>query len=66
MIGTVLCARCKHLNPGEGVPTCAAFPDGIPAGIILNKLDHRKPVLGDHGIQFEENVDSPRSKSQSA
>jgi len=34
-------------------PTCAAFPDGIPQGIWDNKVDHRVPIAGDHGIVFE-------------
>ena len=45
-----ICVRCKHLHPDW---TCDAFPDGIPREIKLDEVDHRKPIEGDHGIQFE-------------
>jgi len=32
---------------------CDAFPAGIPASIIENRRDHRKPYPGDRGILFE-------------
>ena len=46
------CNKCKHrfLDPGN---TCAAFPDGIPWDVLIGKKDHRSPVDGDNGIQFE-------------
>lgn len=46
----VYCARTRDLTFAQ---TCDAFPDGIPGGIILNEVDHRQPVEGDHGLQFE-------------
>jgi hypothetical protein len=33
--------------------SCNAFPDGIPMEILMNKFDHRKPHVGDQGIQFD-------------
>ena len=35
------------------VLTCDAFPQRIPDAILESKVDHRQPVEGDHGIQFE-------------
>jgi hypothetical protein len=32
---------------------CEAFPYGIPFAIRAGVVDHRKPVDGDRGIQFE-------------
>lgn len=48
------CVDCKHLAVGTGdpVPRCEAFPNGIPEPILLNQVDHRQQVPGDHGIQF--------------
>lgn len=53
------CQYCKHwispLDVGDGtgdIQTCAAFPDEIPANIWWNRVDHRQPVKGDHGIQW--------------
>lgn len=50
MIPRPICEGCKHNN---GDDTCTAFPDGIPLKITLSELDHRLPVKGDNGIQFE-------------
>lgn len=50
------CVACVHLRPfeGWGTPqTCDAYPGGIPQAILDNEVDHRQPVEGDHGIQFE-------------
>lgn len=60
------CLACVHwespldredLDPTEAEPTqaCAAFPlpAGIPDDVWWNRVDHRQPVEGDHGIQFE-------------
>lgn len=45
------CRRCRHLWSAE-TWTCAAFPSGIPAAILTNTFDHRKPYLGDGGIRY--------------
>jgi hypothetical protein len=56
-LGPVQCAGCVHMHawriPGN---FCDAFPDGdgIPAEIIIGEHDHKKPYLGDNGIQREE------------
>ena len=34
-----LCQSCGHLNR-EQPTTCAAFPKGIPVGIIMGVIDH--------------------------
>lgn len=46
------CVDCLHLNRDTKPPTCTAFPNGIPETILVNEVDHREPVRGDHGIQF--------------
>ena len=55
MIGAApVCLGCKHFHreAKEGL-TCDAFPEGIPDSILQGDSDHREPVEGDHGIQFE-------------
>ena len=32
---------------------CKAFPDGIPQIVLLGEEQHRTPLPGDHGIQYE-------------
>lgn len=51
-IGKGICNKCKHVH--KGGQTCDAFPRGIPQLILTGKIDHRKPVPDDNGIQFEE------------
>lgn len=46
------CLLCKHVGEGEEF-VCPAFPGGIPAAIVDNEADHRRPAEGDHGIRFE-------------
>lgn len=59
------CAYCIHLDKRCNRPEllrplrCAAFPDGIPHQIASGNLSHRKPVDGDHGIQFRSKFDEP-------
>jgi hypothetical protein len=49
------CSTCGHLNRTEPT-TCAAFPHGIPVGILMGKIDHTLPFmygsLTDHGLQY--------------
>lgn len=53
-----ICIKCKHLIAREKGPmVCQAFPKGIPDSILFSDLDHRMPVKGDHGIQFEPKPD---------
>jgi hypothetical protein len=54
------CISCKH-GPG---PRCLAFPGGIPEEIYFNKISHRKPHSGDHGIQFEDKKKEETNKPQ--
>jgi hypothetical protein len=44
------CHTCKWWY---GDLTCAAFPERIPDEIIYTAVnDHKKPVEGDHDIQY--------------
>lgn len=49
-----ICSFCTHLIawPGGQRPTCAAYPQGIPDSILTNRVDHRQPQPGDHGLQY--------------
>lgn len=56
------CAYCKHLADGPAA-VCAAFPGAIPADILANETDHRKPWIdpdtgepGDMGIPLERSI----------
>ena len=55
------CGACVRLRSpfsdenthGLDGPFCAAFPDGIPDAVFGNRLDHREPINGDHGIRWQ-------------
>lgn len=54
------CSTCTHLRSPfsradgdySGGPFCAAFPDGIPSEVLTNRVDHRQPIPGDHGVRW--------------
>lgn len=50
---TPQCAKCEYRD-AEAPNRCLAFPQGIPVDILTNKVSHKKPYKGDHGIQFKE------------
>lgn len=55
IIAPPICVNCQRLHAavyGKWGMYCDAFPDGIPDAIIGSRVDHRKPVDGDHGLQF--------------
>lgn len=46
--------KCVHFREvSEGIAYCEAFPDGIPAVIAFGQNKHKRPFLGDNGIQYE-------------
>jgi hypothetical protein len=48
------CETCTHFRlHTDRLPTCAAFPKGVPSEIILGKKNHRREIPGDHGIVWE-------------
>ena len=56
MIGPApICLECARLQcRGKNrVPSCAAFPKGIPDAIYLGAFDHRTAYVGDKGIRFQ-------------
>ena len=46
------CNTCKHFNRDSEYPSCKAF-DRVPDLILNCDVDHKKPVRGDNGIQWE-------------
>jgi hypothetical protein len=54
-----LCQSCKHYGPCKDAEVpglgacCEAFPAGIPDAIYVDGADHRQPMDGDGGVQWE-------------
>lgn len=49
------CSVCRHFDPSRrDGDFCTAYPTGtgIPQAIVLNQLDHTRPISGDHGVQW--------------
>jgi hypothetical protein len=53
------CASCAHFRSQarSGAATCTAFPKRIPAAVMSGRNAHRKPIAGDHGIQWQRHAD---------
>lgn len=48
------CWLCQHFDrEDKRAKRCAAFPNGIPAAVFGNSIDHREPVDGDGGLRFK-------------
>jgi hypothetical protein len=50
--GDLSVSQCLHCVHWRSRGSCAAFPQGIPAEILLNESDHEKPFTGDGGVRF--------------
>lgn len=51
---TPICSYCKHFDlKTRDKEVCAAFPSGIPAEVLKGRNNHRTPIEGDHGVQFD-------------
>lgn len=49
-----ICLHCQHFRgASNGKIICVAFPKGIPAEILEDKVIHLSPYKGDNGYQFE-------------
>lgn len=51
MIALSMCLYCQRRDELGG---CEAFPGGTPRDILAGKIDHRRPVRGDRGLQLVE------------
>lgn len=54
------CYVCKYFISGGELEQfkCQAYPDGIPADIVLGKTNHDRPLEGDHGFQYRNIFDA--------
>ncbi len=59
MIHDSKCIYCSNYLKiiNNFIPTCKAFPEGIPEQIFWGTVDHTKPYPGDNGIRFEKKED---------
>lgn len=48
-----MCVVCKHRDAFTETQGCDAYPGGIPESIYSGGADHRKPLPGDHDVQFK-------------
>ena len=55
-----ICMMCSHFHREAAGLTCDAFAERISDDIIHSRLDHTKPIDGDHGIQFEQDSKMPK------
>ena len=55
MIRELKCMTCKYYTDPDdyALPTCKAFPKGIPLKLLYEEVDHEKPYPGDNGIRYE-------------
>ena len=49
---TIIRPQCRNCVFRTTLFTCKAYPEGIPQGIYLNEVDHRRPYPGDNDIQY--------------
>ncbi len=48
------CLDCNNFISRSGsLFLCKAFPEGIPADLLWNRVSHQENVPGDNGIRFE-------------
>ena len=55
------CYVCQHFLSGGELEnfTCKAYPEGIPADIVLGRTNHDRPLEGDNGYQYRNIFDEP-------
>lgn len=53
MEGEVIVPQCHTCTHWGGDLTCTAFPGGVPQGILMNVIDHKKSIDGDGGITYK-------------
>ena len=48
------CLDCNNFISRSGSDfLCKAFPEGIPADLLWNRISHQENVPGDNGIKYE-------------
>lgn len=56
-----ICTTCTRYDLDDSrIVACDAFPNGIPDAITTNQTDHRRPVEGDQGMQWQQDPLLPR------